>query len=143
MSYTWALLPLVDGFMGMLTVPGMTKDTTGSIPQQFHPDTLYAGPVSQEPRPIDTGASDEIVFRFRLVYSVAMTGEDGGKVRKRPVSDAQDAGIVIVGLAVEANRTAANLWDWLQIDRVTYDGFAQFDCRGLYIELSGYRIIPS
>lgn len=143
MTYSWALLPLIDGFMGMLTVPGMTKDAAGSIPQQFHPNTVYAGPLFQTPLPIDTGASDEARFQFRVVYSVIMTGEDGGKVRKRAVSDAQDAGVVIVALAVEANRVSANLWDWLQIDRIQYDGMAQFDCRGAYIDLSGYRVISS
>jgi hypothetical protein len=140
---SWAILPVIDGFMALVAAPGMAKDAAGSLPSQFKPDTIYAGPLNQTPLSIDTGASDEITFRFRVAWSVSTKGEDGGKLRLRRVSAAQDAGALVVGQAVERNRTASGLWDWLQVASIQYDGFAQFDCRGAFIDLSGYRIVST
>jgi hypothetical protein len=141
MTISWALLPIIDGFMGALTAPGMTKDATGSIPSRYAGNTVYAGPLNQTAVGAGTGELDEVTFRFRVVWSIAAVGEDGGLVRRRPVSDAVDAGVDLVATTVVANRSMADLWEQLRVDSVTHDAFGQFDCRGVYIDLTGWRIV--
>jgi hypothetical protein len=140
-SGTWALLPVIDGFMATVTAIGMTKDATGTLPAEYKPDTIYAGPVSQTQRLTSTSTEGEVWFNFRVAWSASNKGEDGGKLRLRTVSDAVDNGVVTISAAVLANPGHVGLWDWLQVSQVVHDAFGQFNCRGAYIDLTGYRVI--
>jgi hypothetical protein len=141
MTVSWALLPIIDGFITAMPLFGMTWDRSGSIPAVLRPDTVYAGPLSQTAVGAGTGELDEVTFRFRVVWSVNTAGEDGGKLRLRSVSDAVDAGVAYIAGNLPNIRSMADLWDQLRVDSVTHDAFGQFDCRGVYIDLTGWRIV--
>jgi hypothetical protein len=143
MSFSEAILPIVDAIAALPPLPaGFTLDGAGALPQEYRPNTLYAAPLTQQGQTVDTGQGDQALFRVRLAYCVDGAGEDGGKRRLRAVSDAQDAGVVLIADAVRANRARADLWEWLQVDNVQYDAIAQHDCRAAWIDLSGWRYIP-
>jgi hypothetical protein len=143
MTASWALLPIVDAVSALVALPtGWTRDGAGALPQLYRPDTLYAAPLVQTITPIDTGGTDRLDFRLRLAPSASGAGEDGGRLRLRAVSDALEAFVLLAGAAVEGHRTGS-LWDWLAVDQVQYDPVASLDCRVLWIDLSGYRIVST
>ena len=144
MSDSWALLSVVDAIAALVTPPaGFTLNAAGALPQEYWPDTIYAAPVSQSAAVVDTGSTDQANFRVRFAFSVSSSGEDGGKLRLRSVSDAEDAGVLLIAEAIRTNRQSSGLWDWLAVAQVTYDAVAQQDCRVAFVDVTGYRLVPA
>ena len=142
MSLSEAILPIVDAIAALPTLPsGMTLDGAGALPQEYQPDKLYAAPLFQRGNEVDTGQSDEAHFYVRLAVSVNAQGEDGGKLRLRAVSNAEEAGVLAILNAVLANRAKANLWEWLKVTSVAYNAVAQQDCRVAWVDVEGYRLV--
>jgi hypothetical protein len=141
-TFSWALLPIVDAVAALVSLPGgFTLDGAGALPQEYRPNTLYAAPGLQTAAVADTGGTDQVDFRIRLAYSVSSAGEDGGLLRLRSVSDAEEAGLLLIAAAVVAHRQGS-LWDWLKVEQAQPDAVAQIDCRVLFVDLSGYRLVP-
>ncbi len=143
MTATSNVLSIVDAIAALITPPsGITLDASGSRPVIWLPDRIYVYPNRQIPKPEGDGSLDVTFFYVRLAWTVnGLAEESAGQTRLREVSLSLDAAAAYCIDQVRANRRNTGLWEALQVDAVTYDGVVTLDVRGIFVDISGYRMV--
>jgi hypothetical protein len=136
-----SVVAIVDEVRDGVPLPaGATRDDAAAPPLKHFAQTLYAWAVRETRRPDGTGALDEGVFRLRVEYAAAGTGEESRSARDRATSVALDEAADAMADWVRLHRTGAT-YEHLQVDAIDYDTLRTLDFRGFALDVSGYRQI--
>lgn len=130
------ILRIADAIAALVEPDPTLRDDTREHPSTYDVDVLYLWPVSEGFTPVDTGQTDEESFRLALAWCVSKRVDAEGR---RDVSDLIVEHRENLGAVVKANRAYPDLYEWLQIDGVDYEGLLGLDMRGYVATLSGYR----
>lgn len=114
----------------------LLADVQNGEPFTIDEDTLYVWLDEEGFGSEDTGESDRHIFSLGVAWATDATDETD--TRSRETSEAIDTRVDSIVRTVRAARASDGYWEWLQVDRVSYDDPSTHELRGFEMRLSGY-----
>lgn len=124
---------------------GVEHDDSGSQPNDYVENTLYAWPNSHRlslagTGDVDGGGEWRESFVIRAVYTVPNVGEESSGKRDREVTLALDQKAASWQKKLARAESLPGVWDSIEFT-IDHDFVRQLSLRGISVLLTGYRMV--